>query len=249
MDILICEDNIEQLYELQRIIKEIAQKSVFNIRIYLATTKANEFFQVLQKKCYQPGALFILDIVLGSKQPTGLQLAQMIRKNDAWSSIVFFTTYSEMAYLTFDYQLDALDYILKDEVAGYKRKISDCIQKAYLRQNHTPDAHLEEYQTLPLKIGSKLLRIREADFIYAQTSLNKHRIMIVTVNQQLEIYGSLAKLLLLSDNLCRCHKSYIINKNKVKILDLHNMELVLVDNIKCPVSRKYLKKIKKELGY
>lgn len=236
MDILICEDNIEQLYELQRIIKEIAQKSVFNIRIYLATTKANEFFQVLQKKCYQ-------------QQPTGLQLAQMIRKNDAWSSIVFFTTYSEMAYLTFDYQLDALDYILKDEVAGYKRKISDCIQKAYLRQNHTPDAHLEEYQTLPLKIGSKLLRIHEADFIYAQTSLNKHRIMIVTVNQQLEIYGSLAKLLLLSDNFCRCHKSYIINKNKVKILDLHNMELVLVDNIKCPVSRKYLKKIKKELGY
>ena len=49
MDILICEDNIEQLYELQRIIKEIAQKSVFNIRIYLATTKANEFFQVDRK--------------------------------------------------------------------------------------------------------------------------------------------------------------------------------------------------------
>lgn len=249
MDILICEDNIEQLYELKKIILNIAKSSDFNIRIYLSTTKANEFFKVLKKRCYQPGALFILDIFLGSRHPSGLELAQIIRKNDALSSIVFFTTYSEMAYLTFDYKINALDYILKDKVTMYRSKIYDCIQKAYIKQNKIDHAQLGEYKTLCLKTGSKLLRIREDDFIYAETSLNKHRIMIYTISQQLEIYGSLDKLLLLSDNFFRCHNSYVINKNKIKILDLHNMDLILDNNIKCPVSRKYLNKIKEELGY
>lgn len=41
MDILICEDNVEQLYALKQLVLQIAGESHLPLNIYLATTRAH----------------------------------------------------------------------------------------------------------------------------------------------------------------------------------------------------------------
>lgn len=247
MDVLICEDNVEQLYALKQLVLQIAAESHLPLNIYLATTRAQSLLTVVKQQCYQPGALFILDVLLDQKQLTGLQLAQILRQKDSLSTIVFCTTHSELAYLTFHYQVAALDYILKDELVINSQRLRHCIEQAYQRQNPLTTASQAAPKTLLLKIGAKLVRIQEDDLIYAETSGNKHRLMIYTTYQQLEVYGSLTKLAQLSPQLMRCHNSYLINKTKIKMFDGRQMRLLLDTGVSCPVSRKYLRAIKMAL--
>ncbi|RHW45992.1 DNA-binding response regulator [Bombilactobacillus bombi] len=247
MDILICEDNIEQLYEIKRIIQNLQKISNLKLNLRIASTRAEDLVQVIHTRGYQPGALFILDIGLDKSVINGFEIAQLIRKLDIWSAIVFVTTHSEMAYLTFTYKVAALDYILKDNLKNFQQKIIECVNLAYQRQKIACKEQTIAKKYLTFKVGSKLIRIFEDDFIYAETSPNKHRIIIHALNQQMEIYGSLDEVMTMSNKILRCHNSYVINSDQLQLLDLNSMLLFLNHNCSCPVSRKYLSSIKKIL--
>lgn len=135
---------------------------------------------------------------------------------------------------------------LKDELLINSHRLRHCVEQAYQRQNPLTTVSQAAPKTL-LKIGAKLLRIQEDDLIYAETSGNKHRLMIYTTYQQLEVYGSLTKLAQLSPQLVRCHNSYLVNKTKIKMFDGRQMRLLLDTGVSCPVSRKYLSAIKTTL--
>ncbi|MBA1435200.1 LytR/AlgR family response regulator transcription factor [Bombilactobacillus bombi] len=241
MDILICEDNIEQLYELQRVIKQF---QIPNLRILMASNKAQELIKIIKSHGYIPGALFILDVNLGHSEINGLELAQYIRQNDVLSSIVFVTTHSEMAYLTFIYKVEALDYILKDQPDVFVDKVEACLQLAMRKQKLTTKQCEKSGSILSFKIGPKFVRIASREFVFAETSPNKHRIIIHANNQQLEIYGSLDEVEKLSTKLIRCHNSYVINQDQLQILDLTSMCVVLKNGVSCPISRKYVTQVK-----
>lgn len=46
----------------------------------------------------------------------GFELAQEIRKFDPRGFIIFITTHAELSYMTFTYKVEALDYIIKDDI-------------------------------------------------------------------------------------------------------------------------------------
>lgn len=58
-------------------------------------------------------AVFLLDIALNS-DINGIQLASQIRDLGIRSKIIFVTTHTELSLTVFQYQVEALDFILKD---------------------------------------------------------------------------------------------------------------------------------------
>ncbi|MCP6559764.1 response regulator, partial [Klebsiella pneumoniae] len=55
----------------------------------------------------------MLDIALNS-DINGIQLASQIRDMGRRSKIIFITTHTELSLMVFQYQVEALDFILKD---------------------------------------------------------------------------------------------------------------------------------------
>lgn len=78
MDVLICEDNVEQLYALKQLVLQIAGESHLPLNIYLATTRAQSLLTVVKQQCYQPGALFIFDVLFRSKAVDRLAISANI---------------------------------------------------------------------------------------------------------------------------------------------------------------------------
>ncbi|MGV7275496.1 response regulator, partial [Mycobacterium kansasii] len=58
-------------------------------------------------------AVFLLDIALNS-DINGIQLASEIRDLGGRNKIIFVTTHTELSLTVFQYQVEALDFILKD---------------------------------------------------------------------------------------------------------------------------------------
>ncbi len=127
LNIMICEDNIEQLIKIKRYIKDIIMIENFDMEIVLATSKPEDIISHLKKN--KISGLYFLDVDLNSNI-NGIKLAEIIREYDPRGFIVFVTTHAEMSYLTFIYKVEAMDYIIKDTIENVKQRIHECILNA-----------------------------------------------------------------------------------------------------------------------
>ena len=69
----------------------------------------------------------------------GMKLAQQIRLFDPRGFIVFISAHSELSYMTFQYWVEAMDFVLKDNPAEVKVKIRECLLNAmesYMLRNN-----------------------------------------------------------------------------------------------------------------
>src|SRR5690625_719067 len=129
------------------------------IRIALSTTDPDEVLAYAQNHkvdCY------FFDIDLGHDL-TGMQLSREIRKLDPICSIVFMTTHSDMAFLTFTYKVAELDFIIKDEVDTWQDRVLSVLKEAhkrYLQLGKDTDINV-----IQIKTGSRIRNI-EHNAIY-----------------------------------------------------------------------------------
>lgn len=124
MKVLILEDVIEHQVRLERILDEISKES--NIPIsYKTTGKVREFKEYIEND--EVNQLYFLDIDIHGIEKKGFEVAQFIRHHNPYAIIVFITSRSEFATLTYKYQVSALDFVDKD--------INDELFKKRIEQN------------------------------------------------------------------------------------------------------------------
>lgn len=105
MKVLILEDVIEHQVRLERILDEISKES--NIPIsYKTTGKVREFEEYIEND--EVNQLYFLDIDIHGIEKKGFEVAQLIRHYNPYAIIVFITSRSEFATLTYKYQVSAL---------------------------------------------------------------------------------------------------------------------------------------------
>ena len=101
-----------QRQRLVRIIEAYAQQKKMNIEV-LDTAKVSELIQNIESESFDQ--LYFLDIDIKNEGKKGLKVAQEIRKLDNRGTIVFVTTHSEFAPITYKYKVSALDFIDKSD--------------------------------------------------------------------------------------------------------------------------------------
>lgn len=85
---------------------------------------------------------------------------------------------------------------------------------------------------------NKWQSIKASEIIYMEKSIN--RTIITTTSGNLSCTKTLDKMEdSLPKNFARCHRSFIINKDKIVSLDRKNKEVYLDKNIVCPVNDKF----------
>ncbi|WP_238883402.1 LytTR family DNA-binding domain-containing protein [Clostridium sp. YIM B02551] len=235
LNVFICEDDASQRENFKRIIENIITIEDFDMWLALETGNPNELVEYVSN--HKGRGLYFLDVDLSS-DINGIDLAVEIRKQDPNGYIVFVTTHGELSYLTFQYKIEAMDYIVKDDFENLKNKIHECIKEADKRY-HIKTADEKRFY---IKIGDKVINIEFNKILFFETSNVIHKIILHGVDRQIEFYSKMKELEeMLDNNFYRCHKSYIVNKTNIKEIDLKNRIAYMVNGEECYISSRYIK--------
>ena len=224
LDIYICEDNAKQLAFLANYVSDYTKN--LPATLVLATLSPAEIL-VKYKNTNNP-ALFILDIALKT-EINGLELARRIREQGKKATIVFITIYPELMQLTFQYKIEALDFIVKSD--NIKTRLKECIDIAIKRQNKTT-------KTLQITDNDEIIFLDMDDITHIETTGIRHKLRLYTNTRAIEFNAELKSLEeKLDERFIRCHKSCIINRDKIARINKKDNTITMVNGSVCPISR------------
>lgn len=112
ISVYLCEDDKRQLEQYSRLIHRFLDFEGYEEMPVYEFRDPHALLNAAEKN--GGTGLYFLDIQLNS-DINGLELARQIRLLDPSGYIIFLTTHSEMMALTFQYHVEALDFITKDD--------------------------------------------------------------------------------------------------------------------------------------
>lgn len=240
LDIYICEDNQKQLNMFTKYIADAIMIEALDMQIVRSASDPHIILKDILSA--ENTGVFFLDIDLKS-DINGLVLAQRIRQIQPRCFIIFITSHSELSFLTFQYKVEALDFIIKDTAEHIKSKIHECllnIQEKYISLNN------KVTKTFVINYGDKCMAIDYGEIIFFETSGNIHKIILHAKKRVLEFSGQLKDIeRQLDDRFYRCHRSYLINKDNIAEIDFDNLIVYMNNGETCPISVRSKKGLKK----
>lgn len=241
--IYLCEDDKKQLYRWEDIIEKYLLMNSTESRLYCSASKPEELLS-MRKRSSTTG-LYFLDIDLQSSK-NGIELAQEIRKYDPRGYVVFVTTHSEMAVLTFRYKVEAMDFITKDDTDTLPEQICACIQNAERNYKAQLDS---SSRLLSIKVDKDSLILDQNDIVAITTGDDAHKITVHTKNGVRQISGSLKEFhSTLNSGFCQCNRSTIINLKHVLKYSRENALLIMDNKETYSVSIRMMGKVQKALN-
>lgn len=199
-------------------------------------------FEVVARLEAEPGraGIYLLDIDLNSSL-NGIELAAKIREFDDLGRIIFVTTHTELAPVTFRYKVEAYDYIVKSGHEELKQQIIACLKSINERQAVSTVAK----EQFVFKSGSKTRSISHQDILFFETMPTPHVLAVHTHQAQYQFYGRLKEINQAIPSLVRVHKSVLANLEAVVAVDADHYLLEFADGQSCPVAISKLRKIQK----
>ena len=236
LNIFVCEDNAAQRRTIVQIIQNTMLIEELDMRLVLDT---GDPYALLNKvKTSQNTGIYFLDIDLNSSI-NGMKLAQQIRLFDPRGFIIFITAHSELSYMTFQYRVEAMDFVLKDNPAEVKVKIRECLLHAMERYTLQTN---KTHKVYTAQIGGRKISVDYDDIFFFETSSNIHKVILHAKDRQIEFSGTIKELAsILNENFVRCHRSFLVNRNKIKEVDAKHRIIYFTNEETCLMSTRMMK--------
>ena len=222
---VICDDNLNLLQKLSSTLENIFTKYNYDASVSFQTDNVDSLLQYVDTNKID---VLFLDINLKSNK-TGLEVAEMIRKKNKDIYLIFTTGHLEYAMLA--YKFKTFDYIAKPFTT---ERLEDTVVRLF-----------EDIQGLPtkyLKIDNKNTIIDENEIEYIKRDGMK--VVFHTYFNDYDAYSSFNKLQdSLPNNFIRCHKSFVVNINKIKNVDFVENRVYFENNSFCEIGPKYKKSL------
>lgn len=176
--------------------------------------------------------VYFLDIETGEGPDDGIRTARELRRQGDRGLIVYITGFID--YVQTGYEVKAFRYLLKSQI---DKNLTQVLLD--IRKELTGDAFFS------FRKNKEILRVKLRGILYLESD---RRLVRIKCDQGEEtFYGSLDNVAeeLAGKGFLRCHKSYLINMDRVKTFS--GEQVVLEDGSILPVSRSYGKAVKREL--
>ena len=223
LNFVVCDDNIHILDKISKILESIFIEHNFDANVIFKGTNADEVLQFI-KNNYNKIDVLILDINLKS-EVSGLDIAKNLRNYNKNAYIIFTTGHLE--YIMMAYKYKTFDYLPKPITF---EKIEETVIRLFNDITNNSNKYL--------KLVSKNMLINEDDIYYIKK--DGMRAIFISPYQTYEIYNSFSKIQnSLPPNFIRCHKSYIVNINKISDIRININKIYFKDNISCSIGPKY----------
>lgn len=234
MYIAICDDNIEDLLIMEKLLLKYA---AYYPSINFQTEKFSDASALLQKiQKREMADIYILDIIMS--QISGIDLGSQIRKAGSKSTIIYVTSSDDFALDAYD--IHAIRYLLKPI---YENTFFEALDFAV---SYTG---MKECSSYLVKTKNGLLSVPYSKIEYIENSSRKLEIHLTNKEQITSIYIRTSfdeeiKELADNRNFLRVHKSFLINLNYVAQLGRNIITMESGGTI--PISRSSALDAKKE---
>ena len=240
--VYICEDHEAARKNLEQQVKNIIIIENLDMHIKLSTANPEEILEEVSTA--KERGIYLLDIDL-SHEMSGFDLAKVIRQRDARGFVVFVTTHGELALETFRYQIEAMDYILKDEPDKITERLQSCFLNICQRMESD---HTKDSDYFVLRQMDEVRYIHLMDIIYFETSAQKHKVNLVTEKEYIEFFGDLKSIEeKTGGQFIRCHRSYLINRNYIDTINAKESYVLMKNGKRCDMSRSGKKRIDEQI--
>lgn len=238
--IYICEDQPAILDQMEKFIQNSCMIEELDFEIVLATKDPQKLLLHLEE--HQTQGIYFLDIHFPDYETNGFELGKEIRKLDSRGFLIYVTTHGEWMPETFTYQLEALDYILKDDPNQLKQRIKRALSTI---QNLLGTGLRETSEVFTVESASRIFHIPLSTIEYFETTHKKHNVALITSNQYIEFHGNLTQIAeRLSSDFIRTHQSYLVNRSKIQNIDKKRRLILLKNGGTCLVARNKMKELK-----
>ncbi|MGH1831475.1 two-component system, LytTR family, response regulator AgrA [Enterococcus sp. AZ048] len=232
INVYIAEDNESQRISLEQAIKNYQLFSDWELTLAYSTSSGGELLENIDRR--NQWNIYFLDINLeeDTEFNNGFSVAQEIRKFDPLGFIVFITIRSELSFLTFQYRVQALDFIIKDPAVDIRERIHTCLKTIEQRLGT-----LTMSQTVKLNTGSEFTTFILDDILYFSSNKG-HALSLHTKNNQYLIHQTTLNNLeeQLSSNFLRCHRGFLIHKKAIHSITKDFSSVTIEDGTVIPVS-------------
>lgn len=233
LPVYICEDDaIIRAAQREFLEKQILING-YDMEIALCSGHPEEIVKAVEASPQR--GIYFLDVELKNEPMDGFALGQAIRKSDTRGFIIYVTSFPDLAFETFRYHLEALDYIVKGNMnkmfAGIQNSL-DIITKRMGQEKG------EQGEFFTIRVMDVVKHIRIDEIMFFETSGRTHRIELHAENDRIDFIGSIQELEeQLGSTFMRVHRGYLVNVGQIKELDLKHREILMNNGEKCFFSR------------
>jgi len=232
LNFIICDDNENILNKLNNMLETIFIKNNYNAKICFKTSNPKDLLNYINHNEFD---VIFLDIDLKS-EISGLDIANTIRQNNKKAYIIF--TSAHLEYLMIAYKYKTFDFLAKPLTL---ERLEETIFRLF------DDFSYESNTFLTINKKKELVKIE--DILYIQKDGKKA--IFKTNSQELIAYSSFSDIQKqLPENFVRCHKSYIVNINKISTIKADNT-IIFKNNldVACYIGPKYKKLFSEVINY
>ena len=233
LTIYLCEDE-EDIRQVQR---ECLEKQIliqgYDMEVALCSGRPGEILEAVREA---PGrGIYFLDVELKGEEMDGFALGREIRRLDPRGFIVYVTAYGNLAFETFRYHLEALDYIVKESrekmEEGLSRSLSVITERMRAEQG-------ESREFFSVKVMDVVKHVPINEIMFFEAAPGTHRIALHGLNDWFDFIGSLRELEgQMGKQFLRAHRAYLVNLEQIAELDLKGRELRMKNGERCLFAR------------
>lgn len=174
--------------------------------------------------------IYLLDILINDI-PEGMDAFRLINHSSNQNLCIFLTNYVNYIMYNPELKIKAFSFITKNSITELSQTLSLAAQK------------IKDHNLLVIEGKYNCISVSLEGIYYLES---RYRIVhIFHEKDEFLIRTSLYKLMeKLNDSFLQCHRSYIVNKNKIIGLDKSNQMISLMDGFKCPYSKNRIREWK-----
>ena len=238
LSVFICEDDEAQRSRIETIVNNKIMIDELDMELVLSTSNPYEIVDYLNAHQETRGVYF-LDVDL-KQDMNGIQLGSFIRERDIEGKIIFITTHNELLVLTFEYKVEALDFIIKDDIDIIKDRIQESLNQAQ-KHYHVNTSPIKN--RIKITVGNQLRVFQMDDVMFIETSQIPHKLILHLKNSTVEFYGKINEMINLDPSMFRTHKSYVVNIDNIESIDKKQRLITMKNEETCLLSIPQIRKL------
>lgn len=234
LEIYLCDDEQTMLDYIRTEIEKQILIQDYDMKVKHSDTDPASLLSAIIKSNTKRN-IYFLDVELKHSKYDGFLLGREIRRLDPNGTIIYVTSFKDLAYKTFQYHIEAFDYIVKDSTGQLSQSICHCLRSVVRRLK---DEKKDPAAYYTCKSGDRLYHISMEDIYYFETSPRPHYVILHGKNERIEFLGKLSEIQKeVGEGFLKIHRSYLAALDKIESIDL-KQNTVLIGGSICPLSRK-----------
>lgn len=217
--IYLCDDEDAVRHQIQTALEWKIFVENYDMKVVCSAAGARELLDAAED---EKRGIYFLDVELKDGEWDGFRLGQELRRRDPHGTLVYITSYGDLAWRTFQYHLEAFDYIVK-EPERIGPSVSQCLGEIHTR---LLEERRDPAEMFTMRSGETVHHIPLCDILFFETAAIPHHVLLHTSNSRMDFLGSLNELeLKLGDRFVRTHRAYLVAADKIEAVDLKHNKL------------------------